>query len=99
MTPTEFYNSILDTLPVAVIHPLHQAILMECCENVLANNQGITDLALLTFGVHTGFLAALAAAKSIIKGAITAADAEQATLQYRGHTFIIPATASFLHED
>jgi hypothetical protein len=98
MTDTELYSKILAKLPITTIHPLHQAILEECCENVLANNQGITDPDQLILGVYTGFLAALAAAKSIVKSAITTTEAEQATLQYRGQTFIISATSSFLQE-
>ncbi|MCA8833347.1 hypothetical protein [Hymenobacter pini] len=98
MTAEELYTSVIADLAVPSIHPLHQAILEECCENALANDQGITGAIELKKVVHLAFLSALAAAKGILLGALTAADADQATLQYRGRTFVIPANSTLLKD-
>ncbi|WP_157886717.1 hypothetical protein [Hymenobacter sp. PAMC 26628] len=47
MTYQELYARVIEKITVTAIHPLHKAVLEECCENALANKQGVTDEATL----------------------------------------------------
>ncbi|RTQ45851.1 hypothetical protein EJV47_23770 [Hymenobacter gummosus] len=94
----ELYDSIVQKLNLTTIHPLHKALLEECCENAVANEQGVTDPEQLRYAVYLAFSAALPALKGVLRGSIEAAQADQATLQYRGQKFVIPADSDFLKD-
>jgi hypothetical protein len=56
MTSKELYYRIISQLQLDTIHPLHKAILEECCETALNNKQSDIDEKQLVFGVQLAFL-------------------------------------------
>jgi len=95
MTTEELYNLTLEKLPVTEIHPLHKAIMEECCENAIENPQNITDSDTLVYAVQVSFITAISALKGTLKGALELGD--QVTLNYRNQTFIIPRNTTLLN--
>lgn len=76
-----FKAAILD-LGVSEIHPLHKAMLEECCENAIENEQGVTDLPTLIYAVRVAFITCNSMMKGTIKAALSEADL--VTINYRG---------------
>ena len=99
MTCNELYTSVMQNISVTAIHPLHKAVLEECCENALANEQGVTDEATLRYAVNVAFLTALQVLQGVLRSALETAQADQVTLEYRGHTFTIPASSTLLSQN
>ena len=56
MTESELYKNVIGHLNLTEIHPLHKAIIEECCENALANKENINELQTLIFAVQVSFL-------------------------------------------
>lgn len=96
MTYQDLCARVVQQLNLTAVHPLHKAILEECCENALANEQGVTDEAQLQYAVQVAFLTSLQVMQGVVRGSLEAAHADQATLQYRGQTFVIPANSTLL---
>ena len=96
MTHQDLYARIVQQRNISAVHPLHKAILEECCENALANEQSVTDEVQLQYAVHVAFLTSFQVMKGIVRGSLETAHADQATLQYRGQTFLIPANSILL---
>lgn len=96
MTTKELYNAVLEELPIQEIHPLHKAMLEECCENALANKQGVTDLKTLIFAVQVSFVTCEKALKATLKTSVESFKADGVTLNYRGETYSLPLESSFL---
>ena len=96
MTSNELYNSVIEQLKIHNMHPLHKAMLDECCENALQNKQGITEKDTLMFAVQVGFVSANALLQGTLKAALAIGD--QVTLNYRGQTFIIPKDSPLLKQ-
>lgn len=96
MTSIELYNEVIKELPIKDIHPLHKAMLEECCENALENEQGVTDLKTLIFAVHVSFVTCEKALKSTLKASVEGFRAYGVTLNYRGETFSLPLGSVFL---
>jgi len=96
MTYQDLYARIVQQLKLTTVHPLHKAILEECCENALANEQGVTDEIQLQYAVQVAFLTCLRVMQGVVRGSLEAANADQATLQYRGQTFVILANSTLL---
>lgn len=94
----ELYDSIVQKLSLTTVHPLHKAILEECCENALANEQGVTDLTALQQAVYLAFTVALSVMQGVVRGSLEAAQADQVNLQYRGQTFVIAADSKLLEK-
>lgn len=90
MTPVEMHSLILTKMlelkPGFKMHALHEAMLMECCENVLQphntekySNDILMISALQAFEVANNMM------KGLLSGAIQAGDV--ITLNYRGATY------------
>ena len=94
MTTEELYKLTFEKLPIKEIHPLHKAIMEECCENAINNPQNVTDSATLVYAVQVSFITALSALKGTLLGALKLGD--QVTLNYRGQIFIIPRDSNLL---
>jgi hypothetical protein len=92
----DLYNDVVQKLNLTSVHPLHKAILEECCENALANEQGVTDLLSLKQAVYLAFPVALAVMQGVVRGSLEAAHADQVNLQYRDQTFVISSDSSIL---
>jgi len=94
MTKNELYQSVVEELNLNEIHPLHKAIIEECCEGALENKQGVKDLETLKFAVQVSFITCLSALKGTIIASLEFAD--NVNLNYRGQTFNIPKNSNLL---
>lgn len=96
MTTTNLYDLVFASLPVKEVHPLHQSVLEECCETVLANDNASLEPSTLVLAVQTAFIICEKTLKSTLNASLKMSDANQITLNYRGQTFIIPANSNLL---
>lgn len=94
MTKNELYESVIGSLNLNEIHPLHKAMLEECCENALENKQNVEDLETLKFAVQVSFITCLSTLKGTISASLEFAD--NVKLNYRGQTFNIPKNSNLL---
>ena len=94
MTQNELYQSVIGQLKLNEIHPLHKAIMEECCEKALKNEQGIDDLETLIFVVQVSFLTSLSTLKGLVSSSLEFAD--NVTINYGGQTFTIPKDSNLL---
>jgi len=94
MTQDELYQSVIGSLGLNEIHPLHKAIIEECCESALENKQNVEDIETLKFAVQVSFITCLSALKGTISASLEFAD--NVTLNYRGQTFNIPKNSNLL---
>lgn len=95
MTSTELYEIIAKEFP-ANIHPLHKAIMEECCENAINNPQKIDDNDTLLYAVRVAFLTSDSALRGILLGAFQSNDADVITLNYREQSFQIKKDSGIL---
>lgn len=86
MTPQELYEKVLTDFNLEKIHPLHQAIMEECCENVLNNPETLEEKD-LTSAVKIAFYTSNEVLKGTLKGSLEAANADKINLNYRGQSF------------
>ena len=98
MTETELFGKVLDHLKIKELHPLHKALIEECCENAINNKQNVTDLETLIYSVEVAFLTSNSLLKGTLKGALLGANANQITLNYRDQTFIILENSEFVKD-
>jgi len=96
MTTTELYQSVIGHLPIKEIHPLHKAMMEECCETALQNKQGVVDKKTLILSVQIAFMTCNTTLKSTLNASLKMANADQVTLNYRGQTFIISKSSNLL---
>jgi hypothetical protein len=96
MTADELYKKVLEQLPIKEVHPLHKAIMEECCENALNNPQNVTDPDTLVYAVQVAFLTCNSTLKGTLAASLELADADQVTLNYRNQTFIIPKNSPLI---
>jgi len=94
MTQDELYQSVIGSLGLNEIHPLHKAIIEECCESALENKQNVEDIETLKFAVQVSFITCLSALKGTISASLEFAD--NVTLNYRGQKFNIPKNSILL---
>lgn len=87
MTVEELLELSVATIGIEIIHPLHKAMLEECCENALANEQGITDKEILVQSVMIAFVTCNSMLKGTIKAGLEHGDI--VNLNYRGLSFTI----------
>jgi hypothetical protein len=95
METNELYNLVIDQIKIANIHPLHKAIMEECCEKALNNKQGVTDKTTLLLSIQVAFLAACSILQGVLKAALELGD--QVTLNYREQQFTILRNSSILN--
>ena len=55
MEKNKLYNVVIDRLPISEIHPLHRAILNECCEHVEESDIDSSDEETMVSAVHLAF--------------------------------------------
>jgi hypothetical protein len=96
MTADELYKKVLEQLPINEVHPLHKAIMEECCENALNNPQNVTDPDTLVYAVQVAFLTCNSTLKGTLAASLELADADQVTLNYRNQTFVIPKNSPLI---
>nr|WP_315246640.1 hypothetical protein [uncultured Flavobacterium sp.] len=94
MTQNELYQNVIGSLNLNEIHPLHKAIIEECCESALESKQYVEDLETLKFAVQVSFITCLSALKGTISASLEFADT--VTLNYRGQKFDIPKNSNLL---
>ncbi|MFN8310779.1 MAG: hypothetical protein U0T73_12520 [Chitinophagales bacterium] len=90
MAADDLYREAVGYLPIKELHPLHKAMVEECCENALNNPQNVTDKDTLVYAVQVAFLTSNSTLKGTLTASLEAANADQVTLNYRNQTFIIP---------
>lgn len=95
MTTTELYQSVIKNLSSTQIHPLHKAILEECCENAVENNNQL-DSETLIYAVGLAFLTCDSTLKATMKAALKSNNADGITINYRNQTFDISKNSAFL---
>lgn len=95
ITPTELFNAVIEKLPIPEIHPLHKAMMEECCENAI-NSNAEKDLETLIPIVHLAMLSCDSLLKGLLKGSLESTDADFVKLNYRNQTFTIPRDSPFL---
>jgi hypothetical protein len=95
MTTKELQNIVIENLPIKEIHPLHKAILDECCESVIKNS-AILDVEMQIHCVNISFIASFNTLKGVIKGALESTDSDVVTLNYREQQFLISKNSSLL---
>lgn len=86
MTVQELLKLVLADIEVEP-HPLHRAMFEECCENALANEQGITEAKVLAQVVRVAFISCNSLFKNTILSALESADI--ISCNYRGLTFTV----------
>lgn len=96
MTAEELYEEAVGHLPIKELHPLHKAMMEECCENALNNPQNVTDKETLVYAVQVAFLTCNSTLKGTISGSFEATKANQVTFNYRNQSFIIPKNSPLL---
>jgi len=96
MTADELYQKVISDLPIKELHPLHKAMMEECCENALNNPQKVSDTDTLVYAVQLAFLTCNSSLKGTLTGALTAVNADRVTLNYRNQTFIISKISPLL---
>lgn len=96
MTADELYKMVVGQLPVEQLHPLHKAMMEECCENALNNPQNVIDPDTLIFAVQVAFLTCNSTLKGTLTASLKLANADQVTLNYRNQTFIIPKNSALI---
>lgn len=99
MTKEELYEQVLLDLPIKNIHPLHKAMMEECCETALKNPDNIQDLNALILAVRMAFVTCNSILKGTLQGSLKSFDANQVTLNYRSQTFIIPDNSPLLQDE
>lgn len=92
MTAEELYKEVIESLKVKTIHPLHKAILEECCEHAISNN--ITDNEMLRNAAMIAFMTTNTTLQGTLKAGLKMAD--NITLNYRGQSFTIDIDSKLL---
>ncbi|MEC3876682.1 hypothetical protein [Chryseobacterium salviniae] len=95
MTPKELYEIVVSDFPIN-IHPLHKAIMEECCENAINNPQKIEDKDTLLYAVRVAFLTSDSALKGTLLGVLQSSDTEVIILNYREQSFEIKKDSGIL---
>lgn len=95
ITATQLFDAAIADLG-AEVHPLHQAMLEECCENALNNEQGVTDLKSLVMAARVAFLTCNTMLKGTIKAALEHGDT--VNLNYRGVQVSFDKNSKYLKE-
>lgn len=95
MSETNLLVAVIESLPVKKIHPLHKAMLEECCEKVESGDNENVDEKTKILAVELAFLTCESVIKGTIKGLAKGFDADKVNLDYRGQTFEIEKGSHF----
>lgn len=96
MSSEELYSATIGRMAKIEIHPIHKAMMEECCERAISSNPTDTDLETLVLGVQSAFLLANATLNATLVGSLKEAHADQVTLNYRDQEFVFAANDPFL---
>jgi hypothetical protein len=96
MTLQELLELSIANFKTENLHPLHQAILEECCENALNNKQGVIDKDTLIYSVRIAFITSNSMLKGMLRAALLKADF--VNLNYRGLSFEISKDSPIIQE-
>lgn len=98
MKTKELYDLVTNDfdkdIPLDKIHPLHKAMLEECCENALKNSQKIENKEILKYAVQVAFLTCIETLRGTLKGGLEYADT--INLNYRDQSFEITRDSPLL---
>ena len=97
ITPENIYQEIIKKLSISDIHPLHKAMIEECCETAIKSNPEILDLDILTNAVQIAFLTCNSTLKATLQSAIELQNADEITLNYRKQKFIISKNSTLIN--
>ena len=97
MTTNQLYELVTSKLTIEAIHPLHRAMLEECCEHALASTE--LDTQSMVIGAQIAFLECEKMLRAALKASADGLNADEITLNYRGKTFIIKQGSPFLKDD
>lgn len=95
MTTKELYKKIMEEFKLEKIHPLHQAIMEECCEHAINNPEKLNERDLIG-AVKIAFYTCNETLRGTLRGSLEAANADQITLNYREQSFIIEKDSPLL---
>ncbi|MFT6921794.1 MAG: hypothetical protein ACJA1C_000791 [Crocinitomicaceae bacterium] len=101
MIEENLLEAVIQSIPLKEIHPLHMAMLEECCEKVIEaadesmkeNSQQLINCVNATFLTSNGVL------KSTLKAALDAAGTDDVNLNYRGEEFVINRESGLLKDE
>jgi hypothetical protein len=96
MNRTELYSLAISGLSVQKMHPVHKAMLEECCERALENDITSVDTSILITSVQIAFLSCHNTLKSVFKGIAQSTETDEIILNYRGQSFQFYKDSSFL---
>ncbi|AOR27281.1 hypothetical protein FORMB_02190 [Formosa sp. Hel1_33_131] len=85
-----------DKIPLENIHPLHKAMLEECCENALNNPQKVESQDTLKYAVQIAFFTCIETLRGTLKAGLEFADT--VNLNYRNQSFTITKDSPFLKD-
>ncbi len=94
MTSKDLFRLTLKDLRIDNLHPLHKAMIEECCEKVVEDQQNISDTETLLHAVRLAFIVSNSMFKSMTNALLTQADI--INLNYRGINFTIDANSPLL---
>jgi|JI9StandDraft_1071089.scaffolds.fasta_scaffold499345_2 hypothetical protein len=96
MTKEELYKKAIEELNIKEMHPIHKAMLEECCESALENSKAPILIDSLLAMVYVAFTTSNTALKAALTAAKSIGNADQITLNYRGQPFIISKDSYWL---
>lgn len=96
ISSSQLLDAALADLNISQLHPLHKAMLEECCENALANEQGVTDLPTLIYDVRVSFLTSNILMKGTVKAGLGHGDV--VNINYRGVETSFDKNSKFIQD-
>ncbi len=94
MTAEKLYQMVIAQFPIKEIHPLHKAIIEECCENAVNEQHHDLETETLIYTVNVSVMSVISTLQASWKGAFEFVDT--ITLNYRNQTFVIDKNSKLL---
>lgn len=98
MTKEELYTKAIQSLKIKEMHPIHKAILEECCERAIENSTTSLEVDTLLSIIYVAFKTSDTSLRAALSAAKKIGNADQITLNYRGQSFIIQRDSYWLDE-
>jgi hypothetical protein len=97
MTKIELYERVIKEIGVEKIHPLHEAMLEECCENIIKadTDNNFDDKTLIT-SVQLSFIECDKILRETFKATLESLNGDIINLNYRDQNFKISKDSPFL---
>jgi hypothetical protein len=96
MTANYLLQLVLRHIKIEKVHPLHEAMLEECCENVIQSDMDHEKEKLMIGVVILAFTTSESIMRASLKSTMQAFDGDQITLNYRNQVFLIQKDSAFL---